>query len=115
MREEARRVAQERALTLHPPELLEEGKGDDFGVGKPFYGFVASGAARVEETVGVVHEAEEHGERIFQMDERGGMLRSGHPRFLSPGVRMAPFYRQSTQHTSRLCFWDRGVCSNLSK
>ena len=40
--------------------------------------------------VGVVDEAEEDGHGLFKGGEGGGMLRLGHPRFLSPGIRMAP-------------------------
>jgi hypothetical protein len=40
--------------------------------------------------VGVVYKAEEHGQSLFQVGERVDMLGSGHPRFLSPRVRMAP-------------------------
>jgi hypothetical protein len=65
-----------------------------------FMDSVAFGA-RVEQGVCVIYEAEEDGHGVFQVEERGAMLVSGHPRFLSPGVRMAPLYRQSTQHSSR--------------
>ena len=54
------------------------------------YGFVASRAVRVEMGVGIVYEAEEHAQSLFQVEERVGMLGLGHPRFLSPRVRMAP-------------------------
>ena len=54
------------------------------------YGLVASSAVGVEVGVGVVYEVEEHGQSLFQMRERVGMLCLGHPRFFSPGVRMAP-------------------------
>ena len=54
------------------------------------YGFVASSAVRVEMGVGIVYEAEEHAQSLFQVEERVGMLGLGHPRFLSPRVRMAP-------------------------
>jgi hypothetical protein len=56
--------------------------------------------AWVEQGVGVVHEAEEHGQRLFQVDERRGMLGSGHLLLLVVGSRMAPFYSQTTQQTS---------------
>src|SRR5215210_429579 len=45
---------------------------------------------RVEEAVGVVHEAEQHGHGLFQGRRRWGSVVVGHPVFLSPGVRMAP-------------------------
>jgi hypothetical protein len=35
VREEPLCVAQERALALYAPQLLEEDEGDDFRVGKP--------------------------------------------------------------------------------
>ena len=60
------------------------------------------GPVGVEEAVGVVYEAEQDGDRPFQGGERGGMLRLGHPRFLSLGIRMAPvLYKQTTQHSSK--------------
>jgi hypothetical protein len=45
---------------------------------------------RVERGVSVIYEAEEHGQSLFQVNERGGKLGLGHPRFLSLRVRMAP-------------------------
>jgi hypothetical protein len=47
-------------------------------------------AVGVEQGVSVVYEAEEHGQSLFQVGERVGMLGMGDPRFLSPRVRMAP-------------------------
>jgi hypothetical protein len=44
----------------------------------------------IEQSVGVGYEAEEHAQSFFQFRERMGMLLSGHPRFLSPRVLMAP-------------------------
>ena len=44
----------------------------------------------VEESVSVVYEAKQDGQRLFQGSEGGGMLLLGYPRFLSLGVRMAP-------------------------
>jgi hypothetical protein len=44
---------------------------------------------RVEQCVGVVYEAEQHGQSLFQVGKRGGMLGVGHPTFLSLRVRMA--------------------------
>src|SRR5215210_8200212 len=61
MGEETLVVAQERAFALHAPKLLQEGEGDDLGVREALYGLVASSAARVEEAVAVVYEAEKHG------------------------------------------------------
>ena len=84
-------VAQERAFAFHTPQLLEEGEGDDLRVRESLYCLVASSAVGIEQGIGVVYEAEEHGQSLFQVGERVGMLGVGHPRFLSSGVRMAPF------------------------
>ena len=46
----------------------------------------------VEEAVGVVYEAEEHGYHFFHMGEQGGMLRVGHLLLLVVGSLMALFY-----------------------
>jgi hypothetical protein len=91
MEEEPLGIPQERAFALHAPKLLQEGEGDALGVRKPLYCLVASGAARVEEAVAVIYEAEKHCQSLFQVGERVGMLGSGHPRFLSSRVRMPPF------------------------
>jgi hypothetical protein len=88
--EEPLGIAQERAFALHAPKLLQEGEGDDLRIRKALYGLVASSAAGVEVTVGIIYEAEKHGQSLFQVGERVGMLGSGHPRFLSSRVRMAP-------------------------
>jgi hypothetical protein len=61
VREKPLRVAQERALALYAPQLLEEGEGDDFRVGKPLEGLVVSSAG-IEMGVSVVYEAEEDGQ-----------------------------------------------------
>src|SRR5215207_690704 len=90
VREEPLGIPQERAFALHAPKLLEQGEGDHFRVRKPLYGLVASGTVGVEQGVSVIYEAEEHGQSLFQVDERGGMLGLGHPRCLSLRVRMAP-------------------------
>jgi len=89
VREEPLRIPQERAFALHAPKLLEQGEGDDLRVREALYGLVASSTG-VERRVSVVDETEEHGQGFFQSGERVGMLWSGHPRFLSPRVRMAP-------------------------
>ena len=91
MREEPLGIPQERALALHAPKLLEEGQSDDLRIREVFEGFVALSAVGVEQRVGVIYEAEKHGESLFQVVERVGMLLLGHPRFLSLRVRMAPF------------------------
>ena len=90
MREEPLAVTQEGALALHAAQLLEERQGEDLGVRESLYGLVAL-CLRVEKGVGVVGEAEKHGQSLFQVGKRVGMLGVGHPRFLSSRVRMAPF------------------------
>ena len=52
--------------------------------------FVASGAW-VEQSVGVVYEAEEHGHCLFQAGERRSMLELGHLLLLVVGSLMVPF------------------------
>jgi hypothetical protein len=69
VREEPLGIPQERAFALHATKLLEESEGDHFRVRKPLYGLVASSAAGVEVGVGVVYEAEEHGQSLFQVGE----------------------------------------------
>jgi hypothetical protein len=90
MDKEPLEVAQEGALGLHAPQLLEERQGEDLGVGELFERLVAL-PPRVEQCVGVVDEAEQEGECLFQGSEGGGMLWMGHPRYLSSGSRMAFF------------------------
>ena len=72
VRKEPLGVAQERAFALYPSELLEEREGDDLGVRKPLYGLVLSRTG-VEQRIGVIYEAEEHGESLFQVAERVGV------------------------------------------
>jgi len=48
-------------LALYAPQLLEEGEGDDFRVGKALEGLVVSSAG-IEMGVSVVYEAEEDGQ-----------------------------------------------------
>jgi hypothetical protein len=98
--EEPLGIPQEGAFALGAPQLLEEREGKDLGVRELLERLVAV-TSRVEQRVGVVDEAEQDRDRPFKGCEGGGMLRMGHPRFLSPGIRMAPFYRQTTQHASR--------------
>ncbi len=90
VREEPLCVPQEGAFALYTPQLLEERKRDDFRVRKALYGLVASSTVGVEQCISVVYEAEEHGQSLFQVRQRVGMLLLGHPRFLSSRVRMAP-------------------------
>jgi hypothetical protein len=68
VREEPLGVAQERALALHPSKLLEERERDDFRIRQPLEGLVMSGVG-VEESVGVVYEAEEDAQGLFRMGE----------------------------------------------
>jgi hypothetical protein len=75
VREESLAITQERTLRLHAPKLLEEGQSDDLRIGEVFEGFVAVRSPRVEGGVGVVYEAEEHGQSFFQVVEGEGMLR----------------------------------------
>jgi hypothetical protein len=89
MREEPLGVAQEGALALHPSELLQKGEGDDLRVREVFEGFVAVRSARVEGGVGVINEAEEHAQSLFQAGEGGGMLGLGQLTLLVVGSWMA--------------------------
>jgi hypothetical protein len=84
VREEPLGVAQEGAFALHATELLEECEGDDFRVGEPLYGFVASSTG-VEMDVSVVYEAEENGEGLFRLGEAWGMVGLGHLLLLGEG------------------------------
>ena len=71
MRKESLCVAQEGALRFHASQLLEEGESDDLlRIRKPLYGLVASSAVGIEQGIGVVYEAEEHGQSFFQVGER---------------------------------------------
>ena len=79
VREEPLRVAQERALALHAAKLLEEGEGQDLRVRELLERPVPV-PLRVEESVGVVHEAEQHGRGPFQAGRRWGSVWVGHPR-----------------------------------
>lgn len=65
VREEAPSIAQERALTLDASQLLEESERDDLRVREPLERTVPV-PSRVEEPVGVVYEAEQHGYGLFQ-------------------------------------------------
>src|SRR5918993_1107989 len=100
VREEPLGIAQEGPLALYAPKLLEKRQRQDLGVREPLERLVTL-PPRVEQRVSVVDEAEQDRDRLFQGGEGGGMLRMGHPRFLSSGIRMAPFYSQTTQHSSR--------------
>ena len=72
--------------------MLQEGERQNLGVRELLYGLVASPSLRVEGAVGVVDEAEQHGDRLFQGRERRGMLRSGHPGLLWSGVDRMAFF-----------------------
>jgi hypothetical protein len=87
--EETLGVAQEGALALDAPELLEEGEREDLRVRETLERLLAP-RAWIEERVLLVYEAEQHGQGLFQGRLARGMLHLGHPRFLSPGIRMAP-------------------------
>jgi len=89
VREETPGVAQEGPLGLRAAQLLEQGEGERLRVRELFERLVAA-PPRVEGGVGVVDEAEQDRDSPFQGGEGGGMLGSGHPRFLSAGSRMAP-------------------------
>jgi len=84
VREEPLGVAQEGTLGLHAPKLLQEGKGYDLRVREPLERFVAP-PFWVEESVGVVDEAEEEGEGLFRSGEPLGMVCVGHPLLLREG------------------------------
>jgi hypothetical protein len=73
VREEPLGIAQEGMLGLHAPQLLQEGEGDDLRVREPLERFVAP-PAWVEESVGVVDEAEQDGEGLFRSGEPLGMV-----------------------------------------
>lgn len=89
VREEPLGVAQTRPFTLHAPQLLEECEGYDLRVRELLERCVAS-SARVEVGVGIIYEAEQHGDRLFKGRESRSMLHLGHPEFLSLRGRMAP-------------------------
>ena len=91
VRQEPLGVAQERAAGLDAPELLEQGEGKHLGVREPLKRLVGV-ALRVEEAVGVVGEAEEHGHGLFRAGELWVKVRLGHLSLLVEGSRMAPFY-----------------------
>jgi hypothetical protein len=58
--------------------------------------------AWVEESVGVVYEAEQDGQSLFRSGESLGMVGVGHLLLIREGrLRWPLFYPQSTQHTSR--------------
>ena len=87
--EEPLGIAQERALALYTAELLQKRELDDLRVREPFERLVSSSMG-VEEQVGIVYEAEEHGYDFFQIAGRRGMLRVGHLLLLVVGSLMAP-------------------------
>ncbi len=89
VREEPLGIAQEGPLALYAPKLLEKRQRQDLGVREPLERLVTL-PPRVEQRVSIVEEAEQDRDRLFQGGEGGGMLRMGHPRFLSSGIRMAP-------------------------
>jgi hypothetical protein len=100
--EEPLGVAQERALALHPSKLLKERERDDFRIRQPLEGLLASGVG-VEESVGVVYEAEEDGQGLFRVGEPWGMVGSGHLSLLGEGrLRWPTFYLLSNPRNTHL-------------
>jgi hypothetical protein len=63
--EKAGDLAQEGALGLHAPKLLEDGEGDHFGIREPLEGSVEI-RLRVEDSITVVDLAEQSDDRFFQ-------------------------------------------------
>jgi hypothetical protein len=102
MREEPGDFAQESALALDAPQLLEEGEeGYDLRVRELLEGLVAS-SSRVEPVVGIVHWAEQNGNGLFQEGRPWGKFGSGHLKLLWAGNSDGPrFTLQTTQQTSR--------------
>jgi len=76
VREEPLGVAQEGALALRAPQLLNKREGDDLRVREPLERPVAV-APRVEDAVSVVYEAEEHDHGFFCSGEAWGMVVEG--------------------------------------
>ncbi len=80
--------------------MMEQGEGQDFRFREPRERFVASPSG-VDEPVGVVGEAAEHGHRLCQGGEWRGVHRKGYLELLWSGsTRMALFYSQTAQQTS---------------
>ena len=88
--EETLDVAQEGALTLHAPKLLEERQRQDLGVRELLKRLVAS-PPRVDGGVGVVHEAEQERDRLFQGRRSRSSVWVGHPNPQRKEPRMALF------------------------
>lgn len=72
VREEPLGLAQEGLLALHAPKLLEECDRNDLRVREALERGVAL-AARVEETVGLLYEAEENDDGLFSVRSRCGV------------------------------------------
>lgn len=92
VREEPRRVPEEGSLALQATQLLEESQRQHLRVRETLELERATGiraAGVVEEVVGIIDEAEQHGKSLFQLSCRWGKVRVGHPRCLSSGIRMA--------------------------
>ena len=87
--EESRRVPEERSLALQAAQLLEESQRQHLRVREAFERAIGIRAAGVEEAIGIIDEAEQHGKSLFQVSCRWGKVRVGHPRYLSSGIRMA--------------------------
>ena len=75
VREESLGVAQEGALALHAPKLLQESEGYDLRIREPLEGLVAP-PFRVEQRVGIVDEAEEDGQSLFRLGEASSRVMS---------------------------------------
>jgi hypothetical protein len=89
--EEPLGLAQEGALALGAPQLLQESEGYDLRVREALEPLVPP-PARIEEAVGIVYEAEQHGYGLFRAGEACCKVGPGHPELLWSGVgRMALF------------------------
>jgi len=96
--EKAGDLAQEGALALHAPKLLEDGEGDYLGVRELLEGSVEI-SPRVEDSVGIIDLAEQGGDRFIQEYGFWGMLCLGHAMLLWSGLRMALFFSSSNRAT----------------
>src|SRR5919206_3179687 len=103
VRKESLGIAQEGALRLHAPQLLEKRQGDNLRVREPLEGLVASSAVGVEQRVSIVHDAEEDSQSLFREGEPSGMVGVGHLLLLREGrLWMAPFYLMPNPRNTHL-------------
>src|SRR4051812_16429925 len=100
MREEAGDIAQERALALHAPQLLEEGQSHYLRIGDLLEDRIAPSLG-VEVAVGVVYHAEQDRNRLLQEARWRGILWFGHLKSTRREHQMASVLPQTTQQTSR--------------